>query len=244
MPYRLTSFGFKEMMDCRTRVRELYSSGAPATVSEAAQRVVDFFYTELVDDQGAPACALARFFKTHPYRDLDEELRTVARESAPNAGSDTRCLTLLATRGLEPDWNSTRTSRGHRVIPLTSVEMVQQAPMIAQLITQLGVPIANVVRPSASLLLNGGDATHNVFYVAEALGSPYIVAQEDFVKRYGIASVVGCGGMLSSGDLFALILFSRVPIVSDTAEQFRVIGLSLKVAMLPVARKPLFLAAD
>lgn len=241
MPYVLTRFGFKEMMECRTRIRDLYAD-APPTLEDAANRAVEFFRQELVDEHGAPACALVRFFKTHPYRDLPEELQAVVRAASPEALTvpDLRCLTLLATRGDEPAWNSRFTSQGHRAIPLISVEMVQQAPMIAQLITQLGLPIANVVRPPRGLLLDQEQTSQNVFYVARALGSPHIVAQEQFVVRYGIESVLGFGGLVSSGDLFATILFSKVMIPAEAADQFRVVGLNLKIAILPFARKPLF----
>lgn len=243
MPYDLSRFGFGEMMACRGRIRDLLADD-PATLEEAAGRAVEFFRRELVDERGQPACALVRFFKTHPYRDLPEDLQAVVRAASPDAAPtpDLRCLTLVATRGDEPDWNSRSTSRGHRAIPLMSVEMVQQAPMIAQLITQLGLPIADVVRPSRALLLDQEQTTHNVFYVPRALGSPHIVAQEEFVVRYGIQSVLGFGGLLASGDLFAVILFSKVAISPDAADQFRVVGLNLKMAILPFARKTLFRA--
>jgi hypothetical protein len=241
MPYNLSRFGFREMMDCRGRIRDLFADDPP-TLEAAAERAAEFFRRELVDDRGEPACALVRFFKTHPYRDLPADLQAVVRAVSPAAPSipELRCLTLLATRGDEPAWNSRLTSRGHRAIPLMSVEMVQQAPMIAQLITQLGLPIANVVRPSRTLLLDQDQTSHNVFYVPHALGSPHIVAQEEFVVRYGIQSVLGFGGLVSSGDLFALILFSKVAISPDVADQFRVVGLNLKIAILPFARKTLF----
>jgi hypothetical protein len=241
MPYNLSSFGFVDMMDCRARIRDLFADDPP-TLEAAAERAVEFFRRELVDERGQPACALVRLFKTHPYRDLPEDLQAVVRAGSPEAASipDLRCLTLIATRGDEEEWNSPLTSRGHRAIPLMSVEMVQQAPMIAQLITQLGLPIANVVRPSRALLLDQEQTTHNVFFVPRALGSPHIVAQEEFVVRYGIQSVLGFGGLLASGDLFAVILFSKVPIPPDAADQFRVVGLNLKIAILPFARKPLF----
>ncbi len=241
MPYVLQRFAFAEMMDCRSRIRALFADD-PRTLEDAAERAVAFFREEFVDESGAPAFALVRFFKTHPYRDLPEDLQAVARASAPEAPMipELRCLTLLATRGDEEAWNSRETSRGHRAIPFTSVEMVQQAPMLSQLITQLGLPIANVVRPSRALLLDQEQTTQNVFYVPRALGSPHIVAQDDFVVRHGIASVLGCGGLLASGDLFALILFSKVPIPPSVADQFRVVGLNLKIAILPSARRPLF----
>jgi hypothetical protein len=241
MAWQLRGFGFRDMMECRRKIRDLFAYDPP-TLEEAAGRAVEFLRNEFVDERGAPACALVRFFKTHLYRDLPDDLRAAVRAAVPDADADPnlRCLTLIATRGDEPDWNSRRTSRGHRAIPLVSVEMVQQAPMIAQLITQLGLPIANVVRPSRALLLDQEQTAHNVFYVPRALGSPYIVAQEEFVARYGIASVLGFGGLLASGDLFAAIMFSKVAIPPEVADQFRVVGLNLKIAMLPFARKPIF----
>jgi hypothetical protein len=240
MPYKLSRFGFSDLMDSRNRIRNLFANN-PSSFAEAAEQAVDFFYRELVDDRGQPACALVRFFKTHPFGEIGRELQKVARAtSGGDLSPEVRCLTLMATRGQQPDWNSRQASRGHRVIPLLSVEMVQQAPMISQLITQMGLNIATVVTPDRELLLDASDATYNVFYVAQAAGSPYIVAQNEFVIPYRIASVLGFGGMLTSGDLFAVIIFSNVPITPDVADQFRVVGLNLKVAVLPFARKPLF----
>lgn len=48
--------------------------------------------------------------------------------------------------------------------------------------------------------------TYGVFHVAEARESAYVPAQADFVVPYGIRSVVGFGGPLATGDLFAVIL--------------------------------------
>ena len=151
-----------------------------------------------------------------------------------------RCLTLVGTAGDEPGWNSTTESKRHRAIPLSSVEAVEQAPMVAQLIRQLGVPVAAVVRPDRGLMMDSEQTAQNVFYVPEALGSPFIVAQDEFVIPYRIASVIGFGGLIASGDLVAAILFSRVAIDRAVADQFKVIGLNFKLAMLPFALKPLF----
>ena len=238
MPYELARFGFREMMDCRGRIRELLDDD-PGTLEEAAERAVEFFHRELVDDRGAPACALVRFFKTHAYRDLPEDLQQVVRTAWPESASvdDLRCLTLVATRGDEPAWNSRHTSRAHRAIPLMSVEMVQQAPMIAQLITQLGLPIAQVVRPSRTLLLDDEQKAHNVFYVPEARDSPYIPAQEEFVLRHGIESAVGFGGRFATGDLFAVVLFSKAFIGQDIASNFRTLALTVKTALLSAGIK-------
>jgi two-component system NtrC family sensor kinase len=240
MPYELSRFGVTEMMHCRSRLRGLFDQ-EPANVNEAAQRVVDFFYRELVDAEGAPACALVRFFKTEAYGNLPPALQEFARVAAgvDTLNDDVRCLTLLATNGDEPEWQSPERSRGHRAIPLTSVEMVEKAPMIAQLIKQLGLSTAAVVRPEAGLILDRQGKKHNVFYVPQALSSPHIVAQQEFVVPYRIASVIGIGGLITSGDMFATILFSKIPITSELADLFSVIGLNLKIAILPVIGKPM-----
>ena len=239
--YNLSRFGFNDMMDCRSRLRRMFDA-EPDTLGEGAQRVVEFLYRELVDEDGQPACALVRLFKTHPYEGLDDELKQFARSVDPSVGTTpgARCLVLLATEGQLPAWRSRRASRGHQAIPLTSEQMVEQAPMIAQLLKQFGVDVSAVLRPTPSLLLDLNDMATNVFHVPDALGSPYIVAQKEFVEPYGIASVLGFGGLLASGDLFAAIMFSRVAISAAVADQFKVVGLNLKLALLPFVRKPLF----
>ncbi|HEU4522090.1 MAG TPA: hypothetical protein VFT12_08810, partial [Thermoanaerobaculia bacterium] len=233
--------GYREMMRCRADIRELFED-APATLGEAAERVVRYFYERFTDDDGKPACALVRLFKTHPYNGLDRELKTFADRALP-PGERTdgiRCLVLLATAGDEARWNSPAESEGHRAIPLASERMVNEAPMIAQLIRQLGVDMSTVLRPDSRLLLDANEKAYNVFFVERALGSPFIVAQEEFVKAYRIESVVGFGGMMATGDLFAAILFSKVHIAEEVADLFKVIGLNLRVSLLPLARKPLF----
>jgi hypothetical protein len=240
MPYDLGRFGVSEMMRCRGDLRSLFDKD-PGSVTGAAQRVVEFFYHQIVNGQSRPACALVRFFKTTRFDALDSEQQQFALKAAGSATleDDVRCLTLLATAGDEPQWNSPEQSRGHRAIPLTSVDMVEQAPMIAQLIKQLGLSVAKVIRPEAGLILDTEGRNQNVFYVPQARASPHIVAQEEFVERYGIASVIGLGGLITTGDMFALILFSKVPISREVADLFGVLGLNLKIAILPMMNRSL-----
>lgn len=239
--YNLERFGFTDMMDLRARLRSIFDD-EPATIGEAGQRIARFFHDEFTDGSGRPACALVRLFKTESFAKLDPQRKAFVRRMAPDADRQEalRCLVLIGTAGEEESWNSPGLSRGHMAIPLMSVKMVEEAPMIAQLIKQLGVTVETVLKPDPALLLDMRDTSHNVFYVPTAEGSPFIVAQKEFVVPYRIQSVVGFGGMVSSGDLFATIMFSKVRIGPDTADLFKVIGLNLKLALLPVARKPLF----
>lgn len=240
--YNLEKFTYREMMDCRSTIREIFTDDEPETVADGAERIVRFLFENLGDSEGRPACALARMFKTHRYEALDVELRQFARQIEPGADRipDLRCLVLLATAGDESPWNSRHESRGHKCIPLASEKMVEEAPMIAQLIRQIGLKISTVLRPDPALMLTQDHASYNVFYVPQASGSPYIVAQNEFVQHYGIESVIGFGGLAGAGDLLATILFTKVRVPPDVAELFKVIGLNARIAMLPLLRKPLF----
>ena len=144
-----------------------------------------------------------------------------------------RCLTLLATRGQESDWNDRRKSRGHAAIPLPSEKIVENAPMISQLIAQLGVDVSAIPRPEPDVIVDLAQKSYNVFHVAEARGSSYIPAQDEFVVPYGIHSVLGFGGVLPSGNLFATIMFTKTAVPRETADLFANIALAVKLAILP-----------
>lgn len=166
---------------------------------------------------------------------LPQEMRAKAEKivgAQPGEQGQLACLTLLASAGdLEP-WNDRRASGGHAVIPLESVKVVERAPMIAQLIRQMGLDIGAVLDPSDELMLEAEQRAYNVFHVPHALGSAFIPAQ-DFVKQHKVESVLGFGGLLPSGDLFSVILFSRAPITRQTANLFRTVALSVKLILLP-----------
>jgi hypothetical protein len=146
--------------------------------------------------------------------------------------ADVRCLTLLATRGLDPRWNDRRDSDGHKAIPLPSVEFVERLPMVAGLIQQLGLEIADVVRPEKGRVAELAQRSYGVFHVEDAAGSPYVPAQ-DFVEEHGVRSALGFGGVLYTGDFFAVMLFSRAPIDPGVADTLRILSLAARVALMP-----------
>ena len=228
------------MLRCSLGLRHAIRT-AP-TVEAAAQECCRYLYTELVTDTGDPACALVRCYKTHRYHDLDFDLQAVARRSmdpgTPPALS-LRCLTLMGTTGVEKAWNDRRSSAGHQAIPLPTAAVVERAPMVAQLIRALGLDIATAIAPSSEIVRDLSGKTYGVFHVPEAKGSPYIPAQ-DFVDRYGIRSVVGFGGVLPSGDLFAVILFARVPVTAASADRFRTLALDVKSCLVRYSPSEVF----
>ena len=228
MPYDLSRFGLGDMLKMSPRLREV-STGAP-TLEASAQRVCKFLYDELVDPEGQRQCALVRCYKTHAFGSLEPDLQSFARASmgVENPRPAMKCLTLMATVGQSAAWNSRHLSRGHRAVPLPSPDIVDQAPMISQLIKEFGLELTSVLQPSPDVVRELAGKRHGVFHVENALGSPYIPAQQEFVVRFGIQSVVGFGGMLPLGDLFAVILFATVRVSPGSADRFKTLALDVK----------------
>jgi len=245
MSYSLKDFDLAEMLRCGLDLRrETKECGC---MEDAAGSIVRYFNDAFRDPEtGERECALVRFYKTHSFGGLEGELQSFAKGlmggSQPPADA-MKCLVLLASAWQEVSWNSRHMSRGHRAIPLPSVGMVEQAPMIAQLVRQLGLDLQHVVEPRAGVVGELGGKTYNVFYVPRALGSPAIPAQDDFVRKYGIRSVIGCGGIHLTGDLYAAILFSKVDVPPESAERFRNIALDLKLCIAPFRDDRVFASA-
>jgi PAS domain S-box-containing protein len=240
--FDLTSFDLSAMIECGRRVRRLGESAA--SMEAAAGEIVRFFYDSLAGiGTGKRNCALVRCFKTHRFAQLPPDLAESARRQLIHPDGvhpEMPCLTLLATAGDLPAWNDRSCSLHHAAIPLESATIVEQAPMIAALLEQMGLEIEAALAPSPELILDAEQHAFNVFYVPNAVGDPSVPAQESFVKRYDIRSVLGFGGLLPSGELFAVIMFSHVTIPHETAQMFRTISLGVKLALLPHLRGPVF----
>ncbi len=238
----LARFDLHDMIECGRAVRK--ASESASSMEGAAREIVQLFRRALVDPHtGEANCPLVRCFKTHPLAQLPPELAQAAQAlltDKRHARPDLRCLTLLATAGDAQPWNDRRNSRHHAAIPLESVEIVERAPMIASLLRQMGLNLELALHPDARLILDSDQHTFNVFHVEHADGSPSIPAQADFVSPYGVRSALGFGGLFPGGELFTVIMFSRVAIPRETADMFRTIALCVKLALLPFARGPVF----
>ena len=229
--YVLDRFGVDELVSCSADIRAMGQD--TADMEETATRITRHLQATLVTAVGGPAVALARFYKTHRLDDLDENLQAFARELHDEAlVGDVRCLTLLATAGVEAQWNDRRQSVGHQAIPLAGTTFLSQSPMIATLVADLGIDADFVVRPNPAEVIERHHQDYGVFYVPEAKGSAAVPAQ-DFVEAYGIRSVIGIGGVLPSGDLFAVVIFATVAVTPGVADLFRSLGLAVKAAVTP-----------
>jgi hypothetical protein len=230
----LEHFGLRDMIYAGKSLRE--SAEGARSMEEAVSSMVDFLYDSFCTKTSGTQCnALVRCFKTHAFGALPQDLRAAASGYGvgPTPPDSMRCLVLMASRGEEPAWNGRHGSRNHRVIPLPTARVVQDAPMVAQMIHQMGLEVAHVVGSPADILVDLRERSFNVFHVEEALGSAYLPAQESFVVRHGIRSVLGIGGLLPTGELFVVLMFSKVRITRETAAMFRTLALSVKLVLLP-----------
>ncbi|MEO5588999.1 MAG: hypothetical protein ABIS03_05380 [Gemmatimonadaceae bacterium] len=234
----LSKFSLLDMLRCSRGLQRATSEAK--TFGEASSAIVRYLYDESrKSDTDAHQCALIRFYKTSAFAKLGSAERDFvdAQMAGVSLDAETRVLTMMATVGAEEAWCDRMRSAGHLAIPLPSVEIVERAPMIAGLIRALGIDIADVVAPNPVFMDREAAKTYDVFHVEKAAGSVFIPAQDDFVMPYGIQSVIGFGGLLADGELFAVVMFTTVPVPPAAAGRFRNIALDVKAITYPLAER-------
>jgi signal transduction histidine kinase len=209
--YDLSTLAMHELVEIGARIRRCADVG-PAPFDQLARAIVDTFWGALVE-RVPPQLAMLRLYRVRSVDALESSLRALV----PEASGDARVLVLAATRGLEAAWNDVATSHGHRVLPLSDPGAIARAPLVGKLVNDLALD-----RP--------GDP--EVFYVADAIGSPLIPSQESFVLRYGVRSVIAAGGLLASPHVgFALLAFSRVALSNELVHGYGDLGLCAGIAL-------------
>jgi serine phosphatase RsbU (regulator of sigma subunit) len=232
----LTDLGLADVVTCAATLRAS-TAGATSMEAAAAAVVASLRATFTDAESGESQLVLARMFSTERLGDLPADLREVAlAQLDTNPGPELRCLTLLGTDGNLPSWRDRRLSLSHRAIPLPSTDAVRQAPMIAALVTELGLDLETVVHGTTAI---GSRSDFGVFLVERAQSSARVPDQR-FVREHDVSSVIGFGAQLPSGHVFAVVLFTRVPVARETADLFRIIAVSAQLAMLEFAGAPLF----
>lgn len=239
--YDITQFGLRNMSECGLALRQLgkYTN----STEEVSNRIIQYLYQNLISqDTKEKSCVLIRMFQTIPYKQLTPDLQEYASKLLNNQAftPNLKCLTLMATAGNKAEWNSRQKSSGHQAIPLANKEAIAKIPMISQLIQQLGLEPGQVIEPDPNLLADLEQKMYNVFYVENALGSPYIPAQKSFVIPFKVKSVVGFGGLLPSGNMFVILMFLKVKVPRDTIDLLKPLALSVKLAILPFDRGNFF----
>ncbi len=234
----LSALGLGPLVRLVSGLRDL-SEGC-TSVEEFAQAACALLHQSLVDGRDSRQTALVRFYGTAQLAALPAAERdfVAALGSTCPLPDDTTCLTLLGTAGTEPAWNDRTRSRGHRVVPLPDTAAVDELPMVAALLGQLGIDAEALTRASSDVVLPSDAEDYRIFHVPQAQDSPLIPAQ-DFVHEHGIASAVGFGGALPTGEVYAVVLFSTVPVGLLTAQLLGTVALSTSLACMDMLDLPL-----
>src|SRR5262249_41594957 len=138
------------------------------------------------------------------------------------------CLSLVGSAGVVAGWNDPALSSRYRAIPIGSEKFASQFPMFAEVFRQVGVAPDDCRFGAGAMNMGPAGTTCSVFSVPVALDSPYIPAQDEFVRPFGIRSVVGFGGWYGQGRYFLVILFARVPIPRQSVDSLRLLALAVR----------------
>jgi hypothetical protein len=188
------------------RIITQYGENEPS-YEAAAQDMLYEIYHEFVDDQQAPLFALLRTFRLCQHANLPPEAR---RTLLPSWGE--HWLALVATIGQDAAWNDREKSEHHGVIPAGDFSSPMLKAAFEQINLEPGESKASIPASEHMVMLQEAISPIHYFYVEKALDNPYIVEQDDFVKPYGIQSVLGIGCPFVSGSFHMTLFFSKVPL--------------------------------
>jgi hypothetical protein len=176
-----------------------------------SQVVVKKIYDEFQQADGSPAFALVRIYRLTQLKELPEEIKPlvdVQRE---------RWMCLMGTYGKEEAWQSRHTSQGHKALNIGA----DQSPMLSAALYQLGLDVGvEYPKPALDMSMDNATFMTRYFHVEKAPGSPFIPAQDPFVKPYSIQSVVGIGNGFVSKSSYVLLAFSQANISDQQARDF------------------------
>ena len=215
-----------EGVDAFAELLEAKLTAAP-TLAAAAQQFCDEFYTSFLE-----FTVLVRMFGTFAFGELPAAEQTFAgtylarNGSPPELDAATPVLTLLGSRGIESPWSARETSRDHRAIPLISDDFIDDIPMLARLLGELGFPRLGVGRASWQFVTRDTIDVNGLFFVGDARTATdergrHIIPSTDFVERYGVKTVFGFGGPYSATPAFlTAIVFARSTLPRTAASRF------------------------
>jgi serine phosphatase RsbU (regulator of sigma subunit)/anti-sigma regulatory factor (Ser/Thr protein kinase) len=204
----------------------------------AARHAAAAIRTAFPTPDGDSAVVLVRVFQTTVWELLTPQLRSYAMaRMTPGAPAEgTRCLALLATLGDRPTWCDRHASRDHQALPLTGTDVIRRVPLALTVLDHL---VGAAAQRNPQTDHEGRPARVAVHLVSDAAASPLVPARS-LVDAHGVTAALGLGGVLPSGEVFTVVLYSRVPIDPATAQRFGAVAEAMRGAMAPFAHLPLF----
>ena len=229
--------GIKAVTDLNKKATSKIKSAT--NFEQAAQDFIDLFYEQYEDH-----LALARVFLTIPFAELPDFNRQFVENLAQqNSVSDqlkdhTPVLSLMATRGRQPQWNDRRQSQGHVGIPLISKQFIEAIPMVSRLLKDFGMGLDWVDKVSSGLHVQTFGKSAGTFHVPDAKRSVdeqnrKIIPMQDFVEEQDVRTVFGIGGGYKTSFMVA-IFFTKEEIDKLTVRRYEslVFGFTRKTLLL------------
>lgn len=226
----------REIKDLRERLQEALKECGH--LQEAAQMCARLLYEEFPD-----SLVLARLFVTLPFNDLparDKAFVTAlanAKDITPLLGEKTQVLSLLGTYGAQAPWSDRYRSQGHLGIPLVTAGFVESIPMVARLMSDMGIGSDWFDKSEPDILVKNLGRAAGVFYVRDAQTwldgrNRKIVSAQDFVAAHDIRTVFGLGGSYLNGSFVTMILFTRETVEQSQAEALMLLVNTFKTVTL------------
>ena len=201
-----------------------------SSFEEVAQELMGFFYSSFVTEGGRSPFVLARFFKSCAYGELPDDIRNYIhnKESKGNLISGNKYLTLLGSFGELENWKNRNLSENYKAFPIHDEHLLGKLPMLSAVFDQIGLNLSHLKQTDKSILIKDRHRPYRVFCVENAEGSNLIPKQTEFVRPYSVKSVFGFGGIYSTSNVYAVIIFSRERLSRKDAQLFLSLNPAIK----------------
>ena len=198
------------------------NSSKHSSLEEVAQELSRMLYSSFVTEDGSSPFVLTRFFKTCTYSELPDDIRNYIHNKEPTRDliSDSKYLTLLGSYGVLDNWRNRNLSENYKAFPIHDEHMLDKFPMLSAVFKQIGFKLPHLKGAETSILLTDSHRQYGVFCVENAEDNKLIPKQAEFVKPYSVKSVFGFGGIYSTFNAYAVLVFARKRFSRKEAQLF------------------------
>lgn len=232
------NYSLTELNSLRNELQRLASTGT--TLREAGQSFLNRLYEEFTE-----SLALARLYATVPFAFLPEPEKAFSRNMAAERNvlneltEDTIVVTLLATRGVRPEWNDPARSRKHLAIPLVSASFIKTIPLVGRLLGGTMTSLPWLKKQETLIMKDRMGKMSRIIHILDARtektsGGHQAVPAQEFVQTHGIRAVLAMGGSYLNGTFISLVLFTTEQVREEESTKFTPLINTIKTATMNV----------
>ena len=212
--------------------RDLRDLGVNAgNMENVSQQIVNYMQSALIDaETKEPACMMSNLYMSCPNE--IEPFHPTPHQNG-QALEESWQLMLMATAGLPANDQTNKASLVPPILPMLSAQSVAQYPIWETILTQMGMPVDYLVQKDRRFALELATTSFNLILIPNFKDKPELFQSEARYIFQQVETLFGLGGMLPSGQLFVLLMFSKIAVHDEMIELFQPLALSLKLAFLP-----------